>query len=133
LTLGRSDKALGRETSRTLDYLLTGSGYNKRIRPQFGGDPIQVPQPKNCQTETNHHFIFTTPKHPLTVLAFEVSFTNSLRSIKKHFTGLVFYLQYILTKRAIVSSLLLLMVIGTVCTFLVLVMINVLQYFMVAF
>jgi hypothetical protein len=61
-TLGRSDKALGRETSRTLDYLLTGSGYNRRIRPQFGGDPIQVPQVKTQNPTiakiTNHLFSF---------------------------------------------------------------------------
>ena len=33
---------MGSETSRTLDFLLTGSGYNRRIRPQFGGEPIEV-------------------------------------------------------------------------------------------
>ena len=38
----RSGKVLGSETSRTLDFLLTGSGYNRRIRPQFGGEPIEV-------------------------------------------------------------------------------------------
>ena len=38
----RSGKALEHETSRTLDYLLTESGYNKRVRPSFGGLPETV-------------------------------------------------------------------------------------------
>ena len=33
---------MGDETSRTLDILLTESGYNQRMRPQFGGEPVKV-------------------------------------------------------------------------------------------
>ena len=36
-----TSQGLGR-VLRTLDYLLTESGYNKRFRPSFGGQPIPV-------------------------------------------------------------------------------------------
>ena len=38
----RSGAALGKETSQTLDYLLSESGYNRRIRPTNDGGPVAV-------------------------------------------------------------------------------------------
>ena len=32
----------GQETSKTLDYLLSESGYNRRVRPDSGVKPVQV-------------------------------------------------------------------------------------------
>ena len=32
----------GQETSKTLDYLLSESGYNRRVRPDSGRQPVQV-------------------------------------------------------------------------------------------
>ena len=33
---------MGRETSQTLDYLLSESGYNRRLRPVNDGGPVVV-------------------------------------------------------------------------------------------
>ena len=39
----RSGASLGQETSKTLDYLLFESGYNRRVRPDNGrGEPVVV-------------------------------------------------------------------------------------------
>ena len=38
----RSGASLGQETSKTLDYLLFESGYNRRVRPDSGGGPVEV-------------------------------------------------------------------------------------------
>jgi len=38
----RDGATLGRETSETLDYLLSESGYNRRLRPVNNGGPVQV-------------------------------------------------------------------------------------------
>ena len=38
----RSGASLGKETSKTLDYLLFESGYNRRVRPDSGGGPVEV-------------------------------------------------------------------------------------------
>ena len=40
--LCRSGASLGQETSATLDYLLFESGYNRRVRPETGGEAVTV-------------------------------------------------------------------------------------------
>ena len=38
----RNGASLGEETSKTLDYLLFESGYNRRVRPNNGAGPVVV-------------------------------------------------------------------------------------------
>ena len=38
----RDGVTLGQETSKTLDYLLFESGYNRRVRPTNDGGPVIV-------------------------------------------------------------------------------------------